>query len=153
MRSVVVHDPESPVWEAKTIVPEGAETTAMGWEIYPEALYEMLIRLKREYGNPVIYVTENGAAFDDTVDGNGNVTDDRRIGYLKRYLAQVARAIQEGARIKGYFVWTLMDNFEWAYGFSKRFGIVYTDYDTQERVIKKSGSWYAEVVRNSGFEL
>ena len=125
----------------------------MGWEIYPESIYEMLVRLKQDYDDPIIYVTENGAAFDDTVDADGNVNDERRIDYLERYLEQVARAADEGVRVKGYFVWTLMDNFEWAYGFTKRFGIVYTDYATQERIMKKSAHWYADTIRNNGFEL
>lgn len=152
-RWVVVNDPGFPTLEARGIVPEGVETTSMGWEIYPESIYEMLVRLKQDYGDPVIYVTENGAAFDDIVDADGNVNDERRIDYLERYLEQVARAADEGVRVKGYFVWTLMDNFEWAYGFTKRFGIVYTDYATQERILKKSAHWYADTIRNNGFEL
>jgi len=153
-RWVVVHDPGIPTLEARGgVLPEGVETTAMGWEIYPESIYEMLVRLKKEYRDPAIYVTENGAAFDDTVDADGNVNDERRIDYLERYLGQVARAIDEGVRVKGYFVWTLMDNFEWAYGFTKRFGIVYTDYATQERIMKKSAHWYADTIRNNGFAL
>ena len=152
-RWVTVHDPAVPTLEARGVVPEGAETTAMGWEIYPESIYEMLVRLKQDYDDPVIYVTENGAAFEDTVDADRNVKDERRIDYLERYLEQVARAADEGVRVKGYFVWTLMDNFEWAYGFTKRFGIVYTDYDTQERIMKRSAHWYADTIRNNGFEL
>ena len=152
-RSVVVNDPKTPWWQAKTIVPQGAETTTMDWEVYPESIHEILIRLKRDYGNPVLYVTENGAAFDDRVEADGAVNDDRRIDYLKRYLAQVARAIDEGARVKGYFIWTLMDNFEWARGISKRFGILYTDYATQKRIMKKSAYWYADVIRNNGFQF
>ena len=152
-RSVIVHDPQTSLWQAKGIEPESGEKTAMGWEVYPESIYEILVRLRLEYGDPVLYVTENGAAFDDKMEPDGSVNDQRRIDFLKEYLAQVARAIDEGARVKGYFVWTLMDNFEWARGLSKRFGIVYTDYGTQQRIMKRSAYWYAHVIRNNGFQL
>jgi beta-glucosidase len=153
MRYVLVHDPATPIVEARGIVPEGAETTATGWEIYPQCIYEMLVRLQQDYGDPIVYITENGAAFHDEVDGDGKVNDERRIRYLQRHLEQVARAIDKGVRVKGYFVWSLMDNFEWTHGYTKRFGIVFTDYATQKRIMKKSAHWYADTIRNNGFEL
>jgi beta-glucosidase len=122
------------------------EVTEMGWEVYPEGIYEMLMRLTREYPFKKLYITENGAAFDDQVGPNGQVDDPRRVSYLKRYLTQAARAISDGAPLAGYFVWSLMDNFEWAYGFGKRFGVVYVDYETQARIPKASACWYSRVI-------
>lgn len=125
--------------------------TAMGWEIFPEGIYRVCTWLRDEYGNPPVYITENGAAFNDELNKKGEVIDTRRIDFLKSYLANVHRAIQEGCNIKGYFVWSLMDNFEWAEGYSKRFGIVYVDYSSQKRIIKQSGKWYAQVCKKNGF--
>jgi beta-glucosidase len=123
-----------------------APTTAMGWEVYPDGLYELLTRLHREYGVQCLYVTENGAAYDDVVGPGGRVDDRERIGYLDRYLGAVARAIAEGVPVHGYFVWSLLDNFEWAEGYARRFGIVYVDYETLERVPKSSFDWYRDVI-------
>ncbi len=125
--------------------------TAMGWEIYPEGLYNLCTWIRDEYGNPPVYVTENGAAFDDAIN-KGEIIDTQRIDFLKSYLSSLYKAIQEGCNVKGYFVWSLMDNFEWAEGYAKRFGIVYLDYPTQKRIIKQSGRWYAEVCKRHGFE-
>lgn len=126
-------------------VKDGVQYTAMGWEVYPPALYEVLMLLKNDYGNPVSYVTENGAAFSDTV-VDGRVHDEKREGYLRAHLAEVKRALEDGANCKGYFVWTLMDNFEWAEGYSKRFGLLYVDHHTQQRIIKDSGLWYKSLI-------
>ncbi|MCX7679850.1 MAG: GH1 family beta-glucosidase [Spirochaetes bacterium] len=135
-----------------TIVqPKSANVTAMGWEIYPEGIYRLCTWIRDEYGNPPVYITENGAAFDDVVNKKGEIRDEKRIEFLKSYLMYVHKAIQEGCNVKGYFVWSLMDNFEWAEGYSKRFGIVYVDYPTQKRIIKESGKWYAKVCRSNGF--
>jgi beta-glucosidase len=123
-----------------------APTTAMGWEIYPDGLYELLTRLHREYGVQCLYVTENGAAFDDVPGGDGRIDDRDRIAYLDRYLGAVARAIDEGVPVRGYFVWSLLDNFEWAEGYAARFGIVYVDYPTQERIPKASFRWYRDLI-------
>ncbi|QOR69641.1 beta-glucosidase [Ruania alkalisoli] len=120
--------------------------TAMGWNIDPDGLVELLLRLDREYGVPLM-VTENGAAFDDEVGGDGVVHDADRIGYLHGHIDAVRRARAAGADVRGYFVWSLFDNFEWAYGYERRFGIVRVDYDTQERTPKDSARWYAELVR------
>ncbi len=127
---------------------DGRQYTAMGWEVYPPSLYEILMFLKNEYGNPLTYITENGGAFTDTL-ANGDVNDDRRVALLDSYLRYLSKAIDEGADCRGYFVWTLLDNFEWAEGFSKRFGIVYVDFDTCERVVKKSGRWYSELIKKN----
>lgn len=129
-------------------VKDGVQYTSMGWEVYPEALYEVLKWLQDDYGNPNVMVTENGAAFEDTV-VNGMVDDPKRIAYLNDYMAQVRRAMGEGANISGYFVWSLMDNFEWATGYSKRFGLIHVDYETQQRTIKNSGRWYGELIKRS----
>jgi len=124
----------------------------MGWEVYPQSIYESLVRFKEEWGDPVVYVTENGAAFDDVLE-DGAVEDHRRIAYLQHYLAEVRRAMDDGVKVKGYFVWTLMDNFEWAEGYTKRFGIVYTDFSTLERTPKASAYWYRDMIKANGFEL
>ena len=102
----------------------------MGWEIYPEGFYKILKGVQSEYDPAEVFVTENGAAFEDKIE-NGKVHDERRINYLKEHFSQALRAIEDGVRLKGYFVWSLLDNFEWALGYSKRFGIVYVDYETQ----------------------
>jgi beta-glucosidase len=120
--------------------------TDMGWSIDPHGMYELLIRLAREHPGLDLYVTENGAAFPDDVSPDGAVHDSDRIDYLRQHLAAVARAIEDGAPVRGYYLWSLLDNFEWSYGFSKRFGIVRVDYATQERTVKDSGRWYAGVV-------
>ncbi|MBT8165632.1 MAG: beta-glucosidase [Acidimicrobiia bacterium] len=129
--------------------PEPEELTEMGWEVYPEGLYDILMKVKREYDFETIYITENGAAYpDELVDGR--VEDDNRISYLQRHFAQLHRAIEEGVDVRGYFLWSLMDNFEWAYGYSKRFGLTYVDYPTQQRTVKKSGEWYSTVIAANG---
>jgi beta-glucosidase len=106
-----------------------------------------LMRVHREYGPVDLYVTESGAAFDDVVAPDGAVHDERRVAYLQAHFAQAERAVASGAPLRGYFVWSLMDNFEWAEGYGKRFGIVYVDFDTQERILKDSGRWYADLMR------
>jgi beta-glucosidase len=117
--------------------------TDMGWEIYPDGLHDLLIRLHREYAPKTMLITENGAAFNDTWDGNGSIADPQRTRYLETHIQAVARAIADGAPVHGYFTWSFMDNYEWAEGYSKRFGLVYVDYPTQRRIIKDSGKWYS----------
>jgi len=154
-RIFVFHDPNVPMLEAMIDLEHrlpDARYTAMGWEIYPPALYESLMRFKNEWGDPPVYVTENGAAFDDEV-VNGEVDDQPRIDYLKGYLREVRRALDEGVKVKGYFLWSFMDNFEWAFGYTKHFGIVHIDLNTQKRTPKKSALWYRELSENGGFEL
>lgn len=147
-RSLVRGRPTPPLaddYDVLSPVP-GACYTEMPWEIYPQALTDMLVRLHREYHVSALYVTENGAAFADSWNGDGQVNDPRRVDYLRRYIQACADAIQQGVPLRGYFVWSLMDNFEWAEGYSKRFGIVYVDYPTQRRIIKDSGHWYARLI-------
>jgi beta-glucosidase len=123
-----------------------ARVTDMGWEIHPQALGEVLVRLHEEYGVPSLYVTENGAAFPDVRTHDGRVHDLERIAYLSDHLDSVAGALARGVPVRGYFVWSLLDNFEWALGYSKRFGLVFVDYPTLERVPKDSFSWYRELI-------
>lgn len=125
---------------------DGVRFTSMGWEVFPEGLYELLTRVRDRYGNLPVYVTENGAAFEDERVGE-RVPDPKRTEFLQLYLDQVGRALADGCNVKGYFVWSFMDNFEWAEGYHKRFGIVYVDYaDGQKRIVKDSGLWYRDFV-------
>lgn len=114
-------------------------------------MYNLLVRLAHDYQNPLIYVTENGVAYKDDRIVNGRVEDDDRVNYLKGHLQECRRAIEAGVNLGGYYVWSLLDNFEWACGYGKRFGIVYTDYQTFQRSWKKSAHWYQEVIKNNGF--
>jgi beta-glucosidase len=126
----------------------GFELTAMGWPVAPDAFHELLTRVGREYRPPLIYITENGAAFDDRP-SDGRVADPRRLAYLESHLGAVQHAIHDGVPVQGYFVWSLLDNFEWALGYARRFGVIYVDYPTQARLIKDSGHWYAQVTRSN----
>jgi beta-glucosidase len=123
------------------------------WEIAPEGLYRTLLRVSREYRPGCLYVTENGTSLPDATGSDGAVHDPARTRYLARHTAAVHQAIADGAEVRGYFLWSLLDNFEWGFGFTKRFGIVLVDYATQERVVKDSGRWYAETARKNGFPL
>ena len=117
-------------------------TTLMNWEVYPPSLYHMLKKYDAYPNIKKIYITENGAAFSDTATHDGQIHDIHRVEYLQNYLRELLRAKQEGVKVEGYFIWTLKDNFEWAEGFHPRFGIIYVDFKTQERIIKSSGLWY-----------
>jgi beta-glucosidase len=123
-----------------------APMTAMGWEIYPHGIYEVLARLHREYGVSSLYVTENGAAFPDVRGHDGRIDDPERIEYLAEYLGAVSGAIADGVPVHGYFVWSLLDNFEWSHGYSKRFGLLYVDFPTLERIPKSSFYWYRDLI-------
>jgi beta-glucosidase len=112
-----------------------------------------MMRLKEEYNNPVVYITENGAAFDDKVTRNGEVQDDDRIAFLRDHMIAAYRALKEGARLKGYLIWSIMDNFEWAEGYAKRFGLVHIDYQSLKRTPKKSARWYKQLIADNGFSL
>ena len=149
-RLLATHDPSNPLMGAK-VVQKKTPTTEKGWEIYPNGLYEMLMRLRREYGNPLLYVTENGVAFEDNVTKGGKVQDDDRIAFLQDHIVAAYRAIKDGVRLGGYSVWAITDNFEWAEGYSMRFGLVRTNYETLERTPKKSFYWYKQVIANNGF--
>jgi beta-glucosidase len=119
--------------------------TDLGWEIWPQSLYDVVTRITRDFNRPVIEVTESGCAFNDGPDAFGAIHDRRRIHYHRQYLQALAQAVADGADVRGYHAWSLMDNFEWAEGFSQRFGLAYTDFKTQQRTIKDSGRWYAKV--------
>jgi beta-glucosidase len=154
-RQFVRHDPGLPLFEFHVDVAHrepGSEYTQMDWEVHAPSFGEVLSRLRREYDNPLVYVTENGAATLETVEGSA-VRDPARHSYLKAYLAELHTAIAEGSRVGGYFVWSFTDNFEWAFGYTKHFGIVRIDYETQARLVKDSGLWYGAVARENGFSL
>jgi beta-glucosidase len=127
-------------------VPGPLGVTDMGWEVYPDGLTDLLLRLKRDYALPPIYITENGAAYRDTLE-NGRVHDAERTDYVRRHIDAVERAMAQGVDVRGFFVWSLFDNFEWALGYSKRFGIVHVDYATQQRILKDSALWYRDFIR------
>ncbi|AXG82087.1 GH1 family beta-glucosidase [Streptomyces paludis] len=129
------------------------DRTAMGWTIDPDGLYELLTRVADDHPGLPLMITENGAAFDDYAAPDGEVRDPERIAYLRGHLSAVHRAIESGADVRGYFLWSLLDNFEWAYGYSKRFGMVYVDYATQRRTPKSSARWYAEVARTGSLPV
>ncbi len=162
-RTVVKSDRKFPVVAATQIQPEGREYSGM-WEIYPEGMYAVLMRIKADYLNPStagretgskfpeIMITENGIPVPDGLDLDGRVRDERRIRYLRDHIAQVHRAMDAGVPVKGYFHWSLMDNFEWAHGYAQRFGLVYVDFKTQQRTIKDSGFWFSKVIKQNGFE-
>ncbi len=129
-------------WDTKQ---SGLSLTEMGWEVYPEGLTELLVRMHTDYPVPPLYVTENGGAFKDTVQ-DGQVHDADRTDYIARHIDAVAHAMSQGVRMEGYMVWSLLDNFEWASGYAKRFGIVHVDYATQKRTLKDSAHWYANML-------
>lgn len=141
---------EWPGSESVRFVKRGWPVTAMGWEIDAAGLSETLLRLHQEYPPLPLYVTENGAAFEDSVDPDGQVSDPDRVAYVDSHLHACHDAIAAGAPLGGYFIWSLLDNFEWAEGFSKRFGIVHVDYSTQQRTPKASAAWYTQVIRRNG---
>ena len=125
--------------------------TEMDWENYPDGLTGVLGRVYFNYNPLKIYITENGASYSTPPDENGNVSDVHRTNYLRTHFAAAQRAIQAGVPLAGYFVWSLMDNFEWSFGYSQRFGIVWVNYETQERILKDSAKWYKTVIRKNGF--
>ncbi|HLW03470.1 MAG TPA: GH1 family beta-glucosidase [Ktedonobacterales bacterium] len=126
----------------------GAAYTSMGagWEVYPDGLTDLLVRLKRDYGPRAIIITENGAAFDDCWDGGCQINDVQRLAYVRDHIHALGRALAQNVPVRGYFLWSLLDNFEWGEGYSKRFGMVYVDYETQRRIVKASGRWYGNFV-------
>ena len=123
--------------------------TDIGWEVWPKALYDMVMRITRDYNRPAIEITESGCAYNDDPDASGVIRDSRRIEYHRQYLAAVARSIGEGADVRGYHAWSLLDNFEWAEGYSQRFGLAYVDFKTQQRTMKDSGRWYGDVAEQN----
>jgi beta-glucosidase len=147
-REIVKYAPFMPFVKAKIIKANDRKviSTLMNWEVYPASIYHALKRLNKYEGIKEIIVTENGAAFKDEVVDN-NIIDTDRIDFLKSYLKEVLKAKKEGVNVTGYFVWTLLDNFEWAEGFHPRFGLVYVDFNTQQRIVKASGNWYSDFIK------
>jgi beta-glucosidase len=127
-------------------IPGPGPRTAFGWEVWPAGLYQMIKRIDADYGRPPIFITENGCSYPAGPGPDGRVHDPERIEFYEGYIGQVARARDEGCDVRGYYTWTLIDNFEWAMGFSQRFGIVHVDFDTQKRTIKDSGYWYRDLI-------
>jgi len=145
-RQLIGGDPDIP-GSTRTIYPvPGSAHTEMGWEVFPQGLSDLLLRLHRDYAPAALYITENGAAYNDEWDGGDRVSDPERREYLVAHIEAVAHAIDQGAPVQGYFVWSFMDNFEWGEGYSKRFGVVYIDYPAQRRIVKDSGHWYRDLL-------
>jgi len=142
---VVSHDDSEPRLHAR-FVPAEPTATSFRWSVKPESLRNVLVRVHREFPPLPLYVTENGASYDDYVDHAGRVLDSERVAYLRGYFQAAAAAIREGVDLQGYFVWSLMDNFEWAEGYSKRFGLIYVDYHTLRRIPKASAFWYRDLI-------
>ena len=148
-RSVMRHGDEYAPVNVERVNPPESTYTEMGWEVSPNGLIDILKTVHDRYQPPAMYVTENGAAFADTLGTDGKVHDPERASYLHEHFKAAHHAIQAGVPLNGYFVWTLMDNFEWAEGYSKRFGITYVDYETQKRIIKDSGYYLRDVARDN----
>ncbi len=144
---IIARSEETPEEEnaPRTVLRE-PEQTEMGWEVYPPGLYDILGQVHFDYNFPALYITENGAAYADQVGPDGQVDDPLRVAYYGQHLTQAARAIAAGVPLRGYFAWSLLDNFEWSRGYDKRFGLVYVDHATQQRILKSSAQWYARVI-------
>jgi len=134
----------SPGSEKVRMVDTGADKTFMGWEIHPDGLVDVVAMVAERSADLPIYITENGAAYDDQVGPDGQVDDEERRHYFELHTAACADAVAQGLPLRGYFAWSLLDNFEWAFGFSRRFGLVHVDYDSQVRTVKKSGHWFRQ---------
>ncbi|AVT31814.1 beta-glucosidase [Plantactinospora sp. BC1] len=147
-RQVIVDDPDGPVPHARQIPVPGSTQTAMGWEAYPTGLEELLVSVTERYAPARILVTESGSAWPDSVTAEGGIEDKERTAYLEEHVQAVAAAVARGVPVEGYFYWSLLDNFEWAYGYDKRFGLVHVDYATQRRTMKASGLRYADIIRD-----
>lgn len=157
-RRIIEHDPQGRTTEGRGFLAARQIYRAFQprghfdeWEIYPEGLYKLLMRIHSEYGAPNIYISENGTSLPDQPDATNTIHDQTRINFLARHIAAIQQASVDGAKIKGYFVWSLMDNFEWGFGFTKRFGIVHVDYQSQKRSLKDSANWYGQLCRNNSF--
>ncbi len=153
-RNVARHDDETWPVHAAPVPQLRHAYTETGWEVFPQGLTDTLIWMKERYGNLPIYITENGAAFyDPPMAEGGEVSDPLRVSYFRSHLRAAHRAIELGVDLRGYFAWSLLDNFEWSLGYSKRFGIVHVDYETQQRTPKASARFYADVIRSRGAAL
>jgi beta-glucosidase len=157
-RTLVKHHPEDPRGiQALAVGALGGDDgpkTDFGWEVWPDALYDVLMRLTRDYDRPIIEITENGCSYGDAPDDRGVVNDVRRIDFYRAYLGALSRAVRDGADVRGYHAWTLLDNFEWTEGFEQRFGLAWVDFgsDARTRILKESGRWYGRVAAENGFE-
>ncbi len=150
-RTVVRYKPDD-ILKSRTVMPEG-EYTDMGWEVCPGGLYDIIKRVDEDYGRLPLYITENGAAYEDRLE-DGEIHDKKRIDYLKTHFQSAARVIDEGIPLKGYIIWSLLDNFEWAFGFNKRFGLLYTDYDNDlKRLWKDSAKWLRDFLKDNTIEI
>jgi beta-glucosidase len=153
-RMTIRHDPGEPLMGTRHAYPgEENELTDFGWEVYPRALSEMIMRISRDYPGTPLYVTENGASYGEGPGPDGKVHDARRIRFLRGYISEMGKAIARGADVRGYFLWTFTDNFEWAEGFGQRFGIVHCDFKTQQRIVKDSGHWYSQLARSNALDF
>ena len=140
-------DPAQPTLVDEVVrVRQEGEYTEMGWLVRPQGLTDVLLELHQRWPGLPLYITENGAAYDDQV-VDGRIRDERRTAYLHAHLEAVGRAMDAGANVRGYFAWSLTDNFEWAFGYGKRFGLVHVDYDTLTRTVKDSAHWYSQVAK------
>ena len=150
-RNVTRFDSDNWLLRAAPVRQKRATYTETGWEVFEQGLTDTLVRVKERYGNPAMYVTENGAAFFDppTADGD-RVEDPLRVAYLRKHIEALRKAIEKGVDLRGYFVWSLLDNFEWSHGYSKRFGIVHVDFATQKRTPKDSARFYSQVIATNG---
>ena len=147
-RQIIKADDSVPLLGFSQVPGPNAEHTMLDWEVHPSGLEELILRLAKEYGAEKIYITENGSAWVDQPDADFKVDDPQRTAYLEGHLAACVRAVQQGAPLAGYFAWSLMDNFEWAYGYAPRFGLSYVDYPTGTRVMKTSGKTYTDLIKS-----
>ena len=139
---VVADAPDAAPTRTRVVERQGVERTAFGWEVSPQGMVDLLVRLRQDYAPGRVYLTENGSTYEDVLRADGTVQDNERLSYLVRHLAALREAIAHGAPVQGYFAWSLLDNFEWAEGYLRRFGLAYVDYATQQRILKASGHWY-----------
>jgi beta-glucosidase len=146
----IEYAPGSGPLDAHVRPPSGVETTDLGWEVAPQGMSELLERIARDYQPGDMYITENGSCYDDTIGADGEVDDVQRRHYLMRHLDALKQSIARGVPVKGYFAWSLIDNFEWAEGYLRRFGLIHVDYATQQRRLKGSGKWYRAFLRKGG---
>jgi beta-glucosidase len=144
---VIANAPENTPLRTKVVVMPDRERTAFGWEVAPEGMATLLKRIVRDYQPAPIYITENGSTYEDVLEDDGSINDVERRNYFIRHLAVLRDVIAEGVLVRGYFAWSLMDNFEWAEGYKRRFGMVHVDFDTQKRSVKSSGRWYADFLQ------
>ena len=137
-------------WVVRTETTTGIPTSDLGWEMTPDVFHDLLVHLRDTYDAPTILVTENGCSLRDEIAPDGGVHDPRRIEFYRTHLEAMERAVDEGVDVRGYFAWSLLDNFDWAEGYGPRFGMTYVDYPTQRRIPKDSARWYGEVARRNG---